>query len=71
MTTDSLLHPTTKHLNRLGYILVYSGVETMAYFYHYKVVVDTHCQDTFQFKQHVKVNFASNDTLQTLQTQNL
>ncbi len=30
-------------------------------FYHYRVVVCTHCQDTFQFKQHVKVNFASDD----------
>ncbi len=30
-------------------------------FYHYKVVVYTHCQHTFQFKQHVKVNFASDD----------
>ncbi len=29
--------------------------------YHYWVVVYTHCQDTFQFKQHVKVNFASDD----------
>ncbi len=30
-------------------------------FYHYKVVVYTHCQHTLQFKLHVKVNFASND----------
>ncbi len=30
-------------------------------FYHYRVVVYTHCQHTFQFKHHVKVNFASDD----------
>ncbi len=30
-------------------------------FYHYKVVVYTYCQHAFKFKQHVKVNFASND----------
>ncbi len=29
--------------------------------YYYSVVVYTHCQDTFQFKQHVKVNFAFDD----------
>ncbi len=29
-------------------------------FYHYRVVVYTHCQDTFQFKHHVKVHFESN-----------
>ncbi len=28
-------------------------------FYHYRVVVYTHCQHTFQFKQHVKVHFES------------
>ncbi len=31
-------------------------------FYHYKVDVCTHCQHTFMFKQHVKVNFASDDS---------
>ncbi len=30
-------------------------------FYYYRVVVFTHCQHTFQFKQHVKVNFACDD----------
>ncbi len=34
-------------------------------FYHYRVVVYTHCKDTFQFKQHVKVNFASDDPFNT------
>ncbi len=29
--------------------------------YHYRVVVYTHSQHTFIFKQHVKVNFASDD----------
>ncbi len=128
----SLLHPTTKHLNRLGVILVYicSGSETMADwwqltqggsevrhqsslcwnttvnqtivggawirvtshwqasdigsiwergkdfsrfkkkkhwvdFYHYRVVVYTHCQHTFQFKQRVKVHVASYDPFNT------
>ncbi len=28
-------------------------------FYHYRVIVYTRCQDTFKFKHHVKVNFAS------------
>ncbi len=28
-------------------------------FYHYRVDVYTHCQHTFMFKQHVKVNFTS------------
>ncbi len=32
-------------------------------FYHYKVVVYTHGQQTFMFKQHVKVNFATDDPL--------
>jgi len=27
-------------------------------FYHYRVDVYTHCQHTFMFKHHVKVNFA-------------
>ncbi len=27
-------------------------------FYHYRVVVYIHCQHTFKFKQHVRVNFA-------------
>ncbi len=99
----SLLHPTTKHLNHLGDILVYicSGVKTMVVgllqltqgwskvrrpcqstivgaafirvtshrqeaennlvdFYH-RVDVYTHYQHTFMFKQHVKVNLASDD----------
>ncbi len=30
-------------------------------FYHYRVVVYTHCQHTFQFKQHVKVHVAVYD----------
>ncbi len=30
-------------------------------FYHYRVVVDTHCQQTFMSKQHVKVHFASDN----------
>ncbi len=30
-------------------------------FYHYRVVVYTHCQHTFMFKQHVKVHFTSDD----------
>ncbi len=34
-------------------------------FYHYRVVVYTRCQDTFQFK-HVKVNFAFYDLSKTL-----
>ncbi len=29
--------------------------------YHYRVVVYTHCQHTFQFKQHVKVHVTSDD----------
>ncbi len=29
--------------------------------YHYRVVVYTHCQHTFQFKQLVKVHVASDD----------
>ncbi len=34
---------------------------TLLNFYHYRVVVYTHWQDTFQFKLHVKVNLASDD----------
>ncbi len=33
-------------------------------FYHYRVDVYKHCQHTFMFKQHVKVNFASDDPFQ-------
>ncbi len=35
-------------------------------FYHYRVVLYTHCQHTFQFKQHIKVNFASDDSFKYL-----
>ncbi len=34
-------------------------------FYHYRVVVYTHCQHTFMFKQHAKVSFASDDPFNT------
>jgi len=30
-------------------------------FFHCMVVVSTHCKDTFIFKHHIKVNFASDD----------
>ncbi len=35
-------------------------------FYHYKVVVYTHSQQTFMFKQLVKVNFATDDTFKRI-----
>ncbi len=35
-------------------------------FYHYKVVVYTHCQHTFQFKQLVKVHVASDEPCNSL-----
>ncbi len=34
--------------------------------YHYRVVVYTHFQHTFMFKQHVKMNFASDDPFNSL-----
>ncbi len=41
-------------------------------FYHYRVVVYTHCQHTFQFKQLVKVHVALHDPFNiNLQTINL
>jgi len=30
-------------------------------FFHFVVVVSTHCKDTFMCKHHIKVNFASDD----------
>ncbi len=37
-------------------------------FYHYRPDVYTHCQHTFMFKQHVKVNLASDDPFNTHNT---
>ncbi len=40
-------------------------------FYYYRVVVYTHCQHTFMFKHHVKVNFASDDPFNANESANV
>ncbi len=40
-------------------------------FYHYRVVVYTHCQHTFMFKHHVKVNFASDNPFNANESANV
>ncbi len=43
-------------------VMIYGDfIKALGGFYHYRVVVYTHCQHTFMFKQLVKVKFASDD----------
>ncbi len=43
-------------------VMIYGDfINTLGGFYHYRVVVYTHCQHAFMFKQLVKVKFASDD----------
>jgi len=48
--------PNIKNLNPT--LKVFFTPDTVLVFYHSRVVLLTHCQDTFMFKHHVKVNFA-------------
>ncbi len=43
------------------YLSEFKKNNTYVDYHHYRVVVYTHCQHKFMFKQHVKVNFASDD----------
>ncbi len=56
----SVWHHTERRLD-LRKRKTFNEITKKNYFYHYRVVVYTHCQQTFQFKQLVKVHEALYD----------